>query len=77
MMPSWSRSHCTALPATNALPSSAYVVLPPMLHATVVSRPCLDGTASLPVLTSKKAPVPYVHLASPGRKHVCPKSAAC
>ena len=26
---------------------------------------------------SAKAPVPYVHFASPSAKHACPKSAAC
>ena len=26
---------------------------------------------------SRKLPVPYVHLASPGAKHACPNSAAC
>src|SRR5256885_15189005 len=30
-----------------------------------------------PVLARTNDPVPYVHLASPGRKHACPNSAAC
>src|SRR6187551_2030130 len=63
-----SRSHCTAAPAMNTEPSSAYVVLPPIFHATVVSSPFSDGTGLSPVLSSMKQPVPYVFFAEPGSK---------
>ena len=77
MSPSPSRSHCTAAPAMNALPSSAYVVWPPICHATVVTSPCLLFVGVLPMFMSAKAPVPYVHFTSPSAKHACPNSAAC
>ena len=32
---------------------------------------------SEPVFSSRKLPVPYVFLASPGAKHTCPAMAAC
>ena len=77
MMPRPSRSHCTAAPVTNALPSIAYWTPAPMSHAIVVSRPPSLVRAWSPVLASRKQPVPYVFFASPGAKHVWPKSAAC
>ena len=58
MSPSPSRSHCTAAPAMNALPSSAYVVLPPMPQAAVVTRPCSLRMGRSPMFISAKAPVP-------------------
>lgn len=73
-----SRSHCTAEPATNTLPSSAYCAGPPSaLQAIVVSRPCAEAIARVPVFISMKQPVPYVFLAMPGSKQACPNSAAC
>ncbi len=77
MIPSPSRSHCTAAPATNALPSSANATSSPTFQATVVSSPKRLGMGFDPTLTRTKAPVPYVHFASPTPKHACPKSAAC
>ena len=53
-----SRSHCTTAPAMNTLPSSAYSVRPSIFQATVVRRLFFDGTASVPVLSSMKQPVP-------------------
>ncbi len=53
-----SRSHCTAAPATNTEPSSAYVVTPPICQAIVVSKPFSDGTGLVPVFSSMKQPVP-------------------
>ena len=47
------------------------------VSATVVNKPCFDSTGRSPVFISRKHPVPYVFLASPARKHVCPTSAAC
>jgi hypothetical protein len=47
-----------------------------MRDATVVSR-ASDGAAVSPVCSSRNEPVPYVFLASPGRKQAWPKSAAC
>ena len=44
---------------------------------TVLRRPCLLFTISEPVQKSKKAPVPYVHLASPFLKHLLPTKAPC
>ncbi len=58
MMPSPSRSHCTTAPAMKMLPSSAYSVLSPMRHATVVSRLFLDAIGFVPVFISMKQPVP-------------------
>ena len=78
MMPSWSRSHCTAAPVTAIDPSSAKVAgSAPNLKHTVVSKPLADRTMSVPVFSSRKLPVPYVFLASPGAKHTCPAMAAC
>ena len=53
-----SRSHCKAAPATNTLPSSAYVVTPSICHATVFRRP--EGVSGIwdPVFMSIKHPVP-------------------
>ena len=42
----------------------------------VVSKPAWDATASVPVCSSRKQPVPYVFLASIGRQR-CPSIAAC
>src|ERR1051325_10317533 len=53
-----SRNHCTAAPATNTEPSSAYVVWLPIFHATVVNNPFSDGTGFDPVLSNMKQPVP-------------------
>ena len=64
--PSPSRSHWMAAPAMNTLPSSAYVIVPPSRHAIVVSNPWREATGASPVLSSRKQPVPYVFLASPG-----------
>ena len=77
MMPRLSLSHWTRAPATKALPSSAYVVSLLIFQAQVDRRPCRECTISCPVLRSKNAPVPNVHLASPVWKQFCPKSAAC
>ena len=44
---------------------------------TVVNRPCSLTTGSEPVQKSRKAPVPYVHFASPWFKHLLPTMAAC
>ena len=81
MMPSPSRSHCTAAPATNTLPSSAYVTCgragSPSAQAIVVSSPFAELRASVPVFSSMKQPVPYVFFTVPGAKHACPKVAAC
>ena len=49
----------------------------PNLKHTVVSRPLVLRTISVPVLSSRKLPVPYVFLASPGAKHTWPAMAAC
>ena len=57
--PRLSRSHCTALPATATLPSSAHVTPPSAsCHAGVVSRPRVLATRSRPVFISRKQPVP-------------------
>ena len=53
-----SRSHWIAAPATNTLPSRAYVVRPPIRHAIVVRSPRDEATGALPVLSSRKHPVP-------------------
>ena len=59
MIPSWSRSHCTAEPVTAIEPSSAYTgSLSPNWYATVVSSPCWLRTSSAPVVMSRKLPVP-------------------
>ena len=44
MMPSPSRSHCTAAPAMKMLPSTAKRCLPAMRDATVVSSPFCENT---------------------------------
>ena len=71
-----SRSHCTAAPVTNALPSSAYVVRPrvaiPRSSAVLLGKP-----ADSRRLARRKQPVPYVFLASPVRKHAWPNNADC
>ena len=78
MRPSWSRSQLTARPPVATEPSSAYWVGAsfPSWKATVVSRPCVEGTMEVPVFMSRKRPVPYVFLASPSR-HLWPRVAAC
>ena len=59
MMPSWSRSHCTAAPVTAIDPSSAKMAgSAPNLKHTVVSRPLVERTMSVPVFSSRKLPVP-------------------
>ena len=65
MSPSPSRSHWIAAPAMNTLPSSAYVVVPPIFHASVVSSPARDRTCEVLVLRRRKQPVPYVFFALP------------
>ena len=50
---------------------------PSAWNATVEASPWVETTGSLPVLSSRNAPVPYVHLASPGAKQAWPNSAAC
>jgi hypothetical protein len=42
----------------NTLPSSAYVVEPPICQATVVRRPCSEATGLAPVFSRMKQPVP-------------------
>ena len=61
-----SRSHWIAAPPTKMDPSSAYVILSPIPHAIVVTRPCVEETGFSPVFISRKQPVPYVFFASPG-----------
>jgi len=76
--PSWSRNHCTSEPVIAIEPSRAYWAgSPASWYATVLSSPWVERTSSVPVLSSRKLPVPYVHLASPGAKQVCPNRAAC
>ena len=58
MSPSPSRSHCTTAPPMKTLPSSAYIVLPPICQATVVSRRFCETTGRSPVFCSMKQPVP-------------------
>jgi len=58
MIPSPSRNHCTSAPAMKALPSSANVVCPSMVQATVPSMPVVDRTGLAPTFISRKAPVP-------------------
>ena len=55
-----SRSHVTAAPAMATEPSSAYCrgVSGPSWNATVVRRPCVEGTTTSPVLSNMKHPVP-------------------
>ena len=65
-IPRPSRSHWSVAPATNTLPSRAYVVSAPMRHAIVARSPCEETTGARPVLSSRKHPVPYVFLAVPG-----------
>ncbi len=72
-----SRSHWTAAPAMNTLPSRAYVVRPPICHAIVVSSPRVDATGAGPVFSRRKQPVPYVFLAAPGWWQAWPNNAAC
>ena len=62
-MPSPSRSHCTTAPAMKIAPSSAYVVFPFIVHATVESNRLYEGSAFSPVFVSRNAPVPNVALA--------------
>jgi hypothetical protein len=58
MMPSPSRSHCTAAPAMNTLPSRAYSIVSPIFQATVVSSRLCESTGLAPVCISMKQPVP-------------------
>ena len=58
MTPNSSRSHCTAAPAVNTLPSRAYCTWPGSVAATVVISPFWLITGSLPVFISRKQPVP-------------------
>ena len=46
-------------------------------QATVVTSPFFESGASVPVLTRRNAPVPYVHFASPTAKQAWPNRAAC
>ena len=68
-MPRLSRNHCTAAPAINTLPSSAYSSLPSMRQAVVVNNLLLERTGLLPVCMSMKQPVPYVFFTMPGVDH--------
>ncbi len=77
MIPSPSRSHCTAAPVTKIAASSAYVVLRPICHATVASSPSEAGGTDVPAFDSTNDPVPYVFLPRPGSRQRCPNSAAC
>ena len=78
MMPSPSRSHCTAAPAMNALPSSAYVVLPPTRHATVVTRPCsLRIGRGRRCSSARRRRCRRCTSRRPRAKQAWPKSAAC
>lgn len=64
-------------PPTAMLPSNAYIRLSgPKSNATVVSRPCVESAGWLPMLQSRKQPVPYVFLAAPGVKAFWPTKAA-
>src|SRR5207244_7302239 len=64
-------------PALYTWPSRQYVVAPASLHATqAASRDRERGTPS-PAVARMNAPVPYVHLASPGAKQDSANSAAC
>ena len=59
MMPSPSRSHCTAEPVTNTAPSNANSREPSgCCQATVVSRPDCERTNLSPVFTNTNDPVP-------------------
>src|SRR5205809_2278283 len=77
MMPSPSRSHCTAAPVTKIDPSSAYSTAEPRPAAMVVIRPDEDMCASGPVFIKTNDPVPYVFLVAPGVKQAWPNNAAC
>ena len=63
--------------AGQVLVRTAYSVVSPRFHATVVTRLFRDATALVPVLSSMKQPVPYVFFANPGERHACPNNAAC
>lgn len=77
MMPSPSRSHCTAAPATNTLPSIAKSASARGEAARVDTSRFRDTAGRPPVCRSAKHPVPYVFFAWPARKHAWPASAAC
>ena len=72
-----SRNHCIIAPPIKTDPSNAYVGFPLASHAIVVISPLDELILSFPVFVSKKQPVPYVHLVSPGLTQNWPKSAAC
>ena len=72
-----STSHRTAEATVNTCPSRQYVGEPSNRQATDAVSPFVDRRAAEPRLASRKAPVPYVHLASPGRRQPSPSSAAC
>ena len=50
---------------------------PASRQATEAARPPVDRTAGVPVVPSRNAPVPYVHLASPAARQCSASSAAC
>ena len=77
MKPIWSRSHFTAAPAMNTLPSTANCAEVSNDAARVASSRCWETGRTPPVCSSAKQPVPYVFFDSPGRKHAWPTSAAC
>jgi hypothetical protein len=68
MIPSPSRSHCTAAPVTKIAASSAYVVWSPICQATVESSPSGARGIRVPWFMSTNDPVPYVFLPSPGSR---------
>src|SRR5436305_14406771 len=73
-----SRNHWTSAPVFAMEPSSPYTApVESSLYASVVSKPLLETTGRGPVFSTRKLPVPNVHLASPGSKQVCPTRAAC
>ena len=76
-MRSSSRSHCTTAPPMNTDPSSAYSRPSPRSQATVVRSRLREATASRPVHSRQKHPVPYVTFTIPGSRHAWPRSAAC
>ena len=58
MMPSPSRSHCTAAPVSKIDASSAYVLESPMHHASVVTSPAGGVGTVKPAFSSTNEPVP-------------------
>jgi hypothetical protein len=53
------------------------VVRPPSRHATQPTSPLLERTARSPTEARRKAPVPYVHFASPVARQAWANNAAC